>query len=58
VQPDATKRESSAEPKPSGLFSGLSEGEARKLWAQGQALAALSLALSEAPASPETHRTR
>jgi hypothetical protein len=58
VQPEPAKREISAEPKPAGLFAGLSQIEAQKLWTQGQTLAALSLALSEADDSPETRQTR
>jgi hypothetical protein len=53
VQPEPAKRESPAEPKPAGLFAGLSQIEARKLWAKGQTLAALSLALA-AESLPES----
>ena len=43
--PSNSSPATSAEPKPQGLFAGLSQIEAQKLWAQGQTLAALSLAL-------------
>ena len=55
MPPDPTKRADDAEPKPTGLFSGLSESEVQKLWRQGQTLAALSLAQQSMAAEEDRH---